>query len=98
MAVPVALVLRAEAAGANPLLPNAYEWLVVLPLALVIDLPIAAVISLAADRHCTAPQRLLWLLWLLLVVFAPFLGPLSPSRSSTSVDWVRRPSCETRSQ
>lgn len=57
----------------NPLIPHTWEWLAMVPLALVIALPIAAVISLAWDRHYTTTQRLLWLI---LIVIAPFIGPL----------------------
>lgn len=66
-------IAHAAEEGANPLIPHAWEWLAMVPLALAIALPTAAVISLAWDRHYSTTQHLLWLI---LIVIAPFIGPL----------------------
>ncbi|MGQ1798018.1 PLD nuclease N-terminal domain-containing protein [Kocuria oceani] len=65
--------LRAQAPGANPILPTHWELTALLLGGALIALVVVAVVSLSRDRHYTAVQRLLWLL---VIMAAPVLGPL----------------------
>lgn len=55
----------------NPLIPTQWELSVTAIGLLIIALAVAAVVSLARDRHYTPGQRLLWLVVILL---APIVG------------------------
>jgi uncharacterized membrane-anchored protein len=70
MAPTTALVI-AEASGANPLIPVAWELSMLLISGAMCAVLVVAVITLVCDRYYTPVQRLLWLL---VILIAPVLG------------------------
>lgn len=59
--------------SANPIIPTAWEVMVIVAGAIVAALFVGALISIARSRHHTPAGRALWLL---VVVTLPALGPM----------------------